>query len=330
MPIQDKAYLNIDDPTVTNPYDSYMNDEEDYAKSYADKDIRSHYHNPSFDEMERTHALDYDTFEVNDCTNCDGAGCPECGFNHNMMGDMRFIEDDLETGRGGERYNTDEILYDSYMEDDMFEEDTFMTIEDELGLPPATPEMDETDYEHTPAMMESKKRRKALTEDHLDKDMNSKEQLDAYYELETTIKDMNKGSEDEYTYIVEFSREDGDNIYLNVIEEPTGVKISEYMIDIDGNIMETGDDRYADEVVGDVDFVEENDDNWVKDEDMEMNDSPAPAKEPKTKPAPTKEPDTDKPARPSRRPFTPPPHIRPGEEPRPKAGRDDDSDVEFE
>jgi hypothetical protein len=61
---------------------------------------------------------------------------------------------------------------------------------------------------------------------------------------------------------------------------------------------------------------------------------PRPSQDPNEAPtiAPTK-PDTDKPSRPSKNPFTPPSRIRPGEEPRPKAGKDvdymDDEDVEF-
>jgi len=240
MSIQDKGYLNLEPGVASGmdvDYDSYMNDEEDYAKSYADKDIRSHYNKPSFDEMERGHALPYDT--EFDCIHCDNAGCEECDGtlypNQDMMDDIRF-EDELDVARGGERFDTDDILYDSYMEED--DTESFATIEDELGLPPATPEVDETDYAHTEMMGES-------------------------------IDDVDS--------LMEF-------------------------IDIDEELND--------------------------DEDMEMN-NPAPAKEPKTKPAPTK-PDTDRPARPSRRPFTPPPHIRPGEEPRPKADWDDDSDVEFE
>lgn len=57
--------------------------------------------------------------------------------------------------------------------------------------------------------------------------------------------------------------------------------------------------------------------------DPRMMPAPAPAK-PSTKPdTPTKpgKPDTDKPS-PSKRPFTPPPHITPGEEPAPKAEDD--------
>ena len=227
MPIQDKGYLNLDDPTVGDPYDSYMNDEEDYAKSYADKDIRSHYNKPGFD-LERGYALDYDDVPYPDSVD-------------DMMPDMGFFEDeDMAPGyrRGQEIPSDDEVLYDSYMEDGMYEEEEFATIEDELGLPPATADVDETDYEHTPMMGESI------------------EDVDSLMEI----------------------------------------------IDID-----------------------END----EDMDIEMN-NPAPAKEPATKPTPTKEPGKDRPAKPSRRPFTPPPHIRPGEEPRPKAGRDNDSDVEFE
>lgn len=229
MPIKDKGYLNLDDPTAGNPYDSYMNDEEDYAKSYADKDIRSHYHKPSFDDMDRGHALDYDDVPYP---------------NRKMMDDMTFLDDEMSPGhrRGQEIPHDDEVLYDSYMDDDMSEDDeSYQTIEDELGLPPAGPEVDETDYQRTPTMGES---------------------IDSIDTLKEIL---------------------------------------------------------------DIDEDELNDDDM----DIEMR-TPAPSKEPDTKPAPTKEPDKDKPSRPSKRPFTPPPHIRPSEEPGPKAGDEDDSDVEFE
>jgi hypothetical protein len=58
--------------------------------------------------------------------------------------------------------------------------------------------------------------------------------------------------------------------------------------------------------------------------DPRMMPAPAPA-QPTTKPGPDVKPgrpDTDKPS-PSKRPFTPPPHIRPGEEPNPKAEYED-------
>ena len=61
---------------------------------------------------------------------------------------------------------------------------------------------------------------------------------------------------------------------------------------------------------------------------------PRPSQNPNESPtiAPTK-PDTGAPSRPSKNPFTPPSRIRPGEEPRPKAGKDvdymDDDGVEF-
>jgi hypothetical protein len=66
-------------------------------------------------------------------------------------------------------------------------------------------------------------------------------------------------------------------------------------------------------------------DEVLREKRIRMNPAPAPSR-PQTRPdtdTPTKpaKPGTDKPS-PSKRPFTPPPHITPGEEPNPKARRD--------
>jgi hypothetical protein len=66
MPIRDKGYLNID-PDVASGNVDYMDDEVEVdpkARREAEKDIRSHYNKPSFDEMERGHSLPSDmTFD---------------------------------------------------------------------------------------------------------------------------------------------------------------------------------------------------------------------------------------------------------------------------
>lgn len=72
--------------------------------------------------------------------------------------------------------------------------------------------------------------------------------------------------------------------------------------------------------IGDVDYMSDFDDTLPSNNKRfrPMNPAPAPAK-PSTKPdVKPGRPDTDKP-NPSKRPFTPPPHITPGEEPAPKA-----------
>jgi hypothetical protein len=195
--------LNVDDLLLDDEEIDYI---DPRGTRMADKDIKSHYNNPSFDEMGRGHTLPYDT------------------------------EFDFEL-------NND---YDSYMNDTDLHADNdekFDTIEDELGLPPATSDIDETDYEHN----------------DLDTDVEFVDPL---------------------------------------------------------NDMEVENEKY---------------DSYMREDDPTMSPGPAPAR-----PAPTKEPGTkpgkpgtDRPARPSKRPFTPPPHITPGEEPGPKAGRDD-LDVTFE
>jgi hypothetical protein len=71
-----------------------------------------------------------------------------------------------------------------------------------------------------------------------------------------------------------------------------------------------------------IDYMDDNDEilDTRRKSKNPMNPQTAPAK-PQTKPGPDVKPgkpDTDKPS-PSKRPFTPPPHITPGEEPNPKA-----------
>jgi hypothetical protein len=159
MPIQDKAYLNVD-PSVLTSEDLYgPNDGYD---SYMEED----------DE----------TIEDGMCQSCSGSGCSHCaGLGYHDVDDLEMR--DIDMGIQDKAYlNVDpETIggeYGNYMEDDSYvednphiggdeddenllfddyasEEEEFDSIEAELGLPPATPAVDETDYEHTSMMGES-------------------------------------------------------------------------------------------------------------------------------------------------------------------------------
>jgi len=104
-----------------------------------------------------------------------------------------------------------------------------------------------------------------------------------------------------------------------------------YFIFIEGGrfIVEKGNTKkkvFNFDKIGDmVKYVKSKTDNMTDYmSDPRMMPAPAPA-QPTTKPGPDVKPgrpDTDKPS-PSKRPFTPPPHIRPGEEPNPKAEYED-------
>jgi hypothetical protein len=315
MGIKDKAYLNLDPETIGDDYDSYMEDE-------------------------------------GMCGHCHGTGCSHCaglGYVDDIeMSDIdmpiqdkaylnmdidtlsgnydSYMEDeDLDTPRGGEKYDRDELLFDDYMS----EEEVYGSIEDELGLPPATPEMDETDYENTNMMGESKKGNRTINEDHFNDRMNTEEQLQAYLDVEDMASQYGytvgwcheEESEDIEEMTVYLDIKDGDDKILKVRINSIG--------DIEMGKME-GKNFVGEPVDNLTDFDEVLDEDLTEENmnDMTMK-NPAPAKDPKTKPAPTK-PDTDKPSKPSRRPFTPPPHITPGEEPRPKAGTEDELDIKFE
>ena len=289
MGIKDKSYLNTDPNVLTSEdlygpndsYDSYMDDDEavedelydveDYPMTDLDMGIQDKgmlNQDPlrNSDKYDSYMEEDDETIEDGMCLSCGGSGCSHCaGLGYHDVDDLEMkdidmgIQDksvlnlDAETigneygnymGEDNPNIGGDEDI-DNLLFDDYMEEDEYMTIEDELGLPKATADMDETDYEHTPMMGESN----------------------------------NLGEED----------------------------------------------------IDNLNEFDEYDDEHLNDDDMKMND-PAPAK-PKTKPG-TKEPDTAPPSQ-SKRPFTTPPHITPGEEPRPKAkGKtsymDDDLDVTFE
>jgi len=182
-----------------------------------------------------------------------------------------------------------------------------------------------------------------MKEDHLNDRMDTYEQEKAYEDVETVVR--------RYGMDVELrekqTSEDPEEtlIYLDIVDGNKKLLVARINSVGDIEVGEMRGNKFSGEPLDSVeDFIEifgedltsKERKNLDMVEDIEMSPSPqrAPEKEPKepaTKPGrPEKTPGKD---RPSRRPFTPPPHITPGEEPGPKA-KDrkvvDDSDVEFE
>jgi hypothetical protein len=208
------------------------------------------------------------------------------------------------------------------MEED--EEFEFDTIEQELGLPPASADKDETEYDKTPGFGDGMNESvKFVNEHHFNDRMNTQEQLDAYLEVEKMAHQF--GMEIGWCHEEEEKDIEEMTVYLDLKDD--GEVVSKIRINSVGDIemgrME-GKNFIGEPVDTLTDFDEVLREKQIEENDMEdfkMDDSPAPAK-------PTTKPDTDTPpARPSRRPFTPPPHIRPGEEPGPKASEEDYEDV---
>ncbi len=248
-----------------------------------------------------------------------------------------------------EKWRGHKLPYDT----EFLDEEEFATIEDELGLK-ACDNCDETEY-----MSENDN----ITEDHLNDKMDTYEQEKAYEDVETFVR--------RYGMDVEMrSKETSEDpeetlIYLDIVDGNKKVLVSRINSVGDIEVGEMRGNKFIGEPIDSVeDFVEIFGEDLTKKEkqeiDMEMLEdvemSPAPQKEPDTRPSepdtkpgtPDKTPGKD---RPSRRPFTPPPSITPGEEPGPKAAdgqekvdkdtmydkdnekwswEKDDNDIEFE
>lgn len=261
------------DVEMEESYDSYMEDDTKDPNIVTKEDlfgIGENYDSYMEDET------------GSDCEYCLGAGCSICGNGENLdpkkIGSEygNYMEDeDLSTGRGGEKYDRDELLFD-----DMFRE--------------------------------SKKQRKTITEDHFNDKMTTKEQLKSYLKTEKMVE------EDGFTleWCHEEETENGTVVFLNI--KDSGEEVMKIRIEPNGDVDMGYDD--LDEGVDNLEI----DDEILTLKNKEMN-KPAPTKEPGIK-----EPGTKEPTKPSRRPFTPPPNITPGEEPKPKAKGGDDLDIEFE
>jgi len=276
MPIKDKGYLNLDS--------EYLNDDM-YGPNY---DRHSSYIKDT-NEYDEENFLDRD-FDME-------------SWRSRMEKEGFFdepVDEDLETSRGGERYDRDELLFDRY------------------GGP----------------IGENRLRRKRrIKEHHYNDRMDTIEQENAYEKVEKMA--MSQGLEIGWCHKEGGLDPEESKVYLDVLDN--GRKKAKIRINSMGGI-EMGHMR-GNRFIGEpIDSLSDFNEVFIEDEtlieddmtDPRMNPSPAPSRpkeKPSTKP---KEPDTDKPSRPSKRPFTPPPHITPGEETRPKADYDDDYGVEFE
>ena len=161
----------------------------------------------------------------------------------------------------------------------------------------------------------SKRNKRTIKEDHLNNKMASYEQDMAYEDVEDMARQH--GMDVELCHKDRAKDPEEQTIYLDLMKK--GKVVVKIRINTAGDIEMghmNGKVFKGEPVDSHSDFDEVLDEKGIK-----MMPQPAPAR-PQTAPdTPTKpaKPDTDKPS-PSKRPFTPPPHIKPGEEPNPKAG----------
>jgi uncharacterized protein YfkK (UPF0435 family) len=160
----------------------------------------------------------------------------------------------------------------------------------------------------------SKRNKKTIKEDHLNNKMASYEQDMAYEDVEDMARQH--GMDVEFCHKDMAKDPEEQTIYLDLMKK--GKVVAKIRINTAGDI-EMGGMKgkvfKGEPVDSHSDFDEVLDEKGIK-----MMPQPAPAR-PQTRPeTPVKpaKPGTDKPS-PSKRPFTPPPHITPGEEPNPKA-----------
>ncbi len=177
-----------------------------------------------------------------------------------------------------------------------------------------------------------------MTEDHLNDQMETYEQEQAYEDVETVVRRY--GMDVELREKATSEDPEESLIYLDIVDGDDKLLVARINSVGDIEVGEMRGNKFTGEPLDSVeDFIEIFGEDLTKKEkqklDMEENIemSPAPQRAPEEKPnepatkpgTPDKTPGKD---RPSRRPFTPPPDITPGEEPGPKAG--DDNDIEFE
>jgi hypothetical protein len=161
-------------------------------------------------------------------------------------------------------------------------------------------------------------RRKFIKEDHLNNKMASYEQEMAYEDVEDMARQH--GMDVEFCHKDMAKDPEEQTIYLDLMKK--GKAVAKIRINSAGQI-EMGSMKgkafKGEPVDSHSDFDEVLDEKGIKMMPQTAPARPQTAPDTPTKPAPTK-PGTDKPS-PSKRPFTPPPHIKPGEEPNPKARR---------
>lgn len=160
--------------SMEEDYDSYMEDETPMDPNIlTSEDLYGP--NDDYDSYMEDDIED-ETIEDGMCQSCSGTGCSHCaGLGYHDVDGMEMRDIDMGIKDKSVLNLEPETIggeYGNYMEDDTYDEDNphiggdeeeedllfddeFTTIEDELGLPPATADVDETDYEHTPMMGES-------------------------------------------------------------------------------------------------------------------------------------------------------------------------------
>jgi hypothetical protein len=164
----------------------------------------------------------------------------------------------------------------------------------------------------------SRRNKKTLKEDHINNKMVSYEQEVAYEDVEDMARQH--GMDVEFCHKDRAKDPEEQTVYLDLIKK--GKAVAKIRINSAGDVEMghmTGKVFKGEPVDSHSDFDEVLREKRIK---TTMSPAPAPSK-PQTRPeTPVKpgRPDTDRPS-PSKRPFTPPPHITPGEEPGPKAGR---------
>ena len=164
-------------------------------------------------------------------------------------------------------------------------------------------------------MGENKKRRKSLTEDHINDKMATYDQEMAYEDIEAMARQ--NGMEVEFCHKDRSKDVEEQTVYLDLMKN--GKAVAKIRINSVGQIEMghmTGKVFKGEPVDSYPDF-----DEVLREKRIKMSPAPAPTR--REREAPTREKEKEKERErktpPSRKPFTPPPHITPGEEPNPKA-----------
>jgi hypothetical protein len=164
-------------------------------------------------------------------------------------------------------------------------------------------------------MGENKKRRKPLTEDHINDKMATYDQEMAYEDVEAMARQ--NGMEVEFCHKDRSKDVEEQTVYLDLMKN--GKAVAKIRINSVGQVEVghmTGKVFKGEPVDSYPDF-----DEVLREKRIKMSPAPAPTR--REREAPTREKEKEKERErktpPSRKPFTPPPHITPGEEPNPKA-----------
>jgi hypothetical protein len=255
-------------------------------------------------------ALDMDSLEDGDKQDIiNSIGGDE--LDESEEGDYRNHDEDLDTPRGGEKYDRDELLFDADgfngdgVVGEIEEDDTVLRASD-LKRPKNSPRLQqepnptyESDRGYFRESLDHNSQ--PITEDHLGDKMTSHEQLDAYLSVEDIIRS--------HDLTLTWSHGDNSEIYLDLMDG--GEKLAHIFIDNEGNI-EFGEmvgDTFVGEPLDSLSDIDEilGDTENNYNEDMTENEE-TPVKTP-TRTKPGTKPGEDS-------PFKPP---MPTEDPNPKA-----------